>query len=147
MPKKIKLIINLVFSAVLFLLLFFKLDNTLSNWLWISELWGIDEGALTVSGLLVIFGIYPLILLTALSIWLRGVAAIVLSAVGMCGTFVLYIFEMIVWSIFKALTDTYIGFDPLITILTHAIAFFTLAISIADTVIRRKNKRKGSITQ
>ena len=144
MPKKIRFIINWTFSAVLLWLLFFKLERTVSHWIELSERWGFGEETPSIWVLIMVFGIYPMILLTALSVWLRGAAPIVLSAVGMCGAFVLYCFELFIVSLYKAYDDsTYVGFDPLVSVITYIIAFFMLAISIAEVIIRRKNKLKG----
>lgn len=85
-----------------------------------------------------------MLLMTALGLWLRGAAAIVLSAVALCGSFALYIIELFFVAIFSA---QYIGFDPLVSVIINLVAMYGLIIAIADTVIRRKNKRKGSITQ
>ena len=141
MPKKIRLLINCVFSILLFLLLFFKLERTFSHWWELSERYGFNEGTPPLLILLVVFGVYPMILLTALSVWLRGIAPIVLSAVGMCGAFILYCFETFIVSLYKAYNDSsYAGFDPIVSCMTYIIAFFMLAVSIAEVVLRRKGR-------
>jgi len=145
MPKQIRLIINLVFSCGLFLLLLSKAANTISRFGEISELWQLgnpkyDEGA-QIRAVFFVFGIYPAILLTAVSVWTRGVLPIVLSALGTAVSFVLYCFEIFFTSLYKAFEiDMYMGFDPLISAWVFIIAFFTLAISIAELIIAKKKR-------
>lgn len=143
MPKKVKLIINISFSAVLLFLLIFKLCRTLPHWTELSELWGFGEKT-TVPGLLFVFGAYLLLLITALSFWLRGAAAITLSAIAVCCSPVLYAFEIFCVYI---LGGFYIGCDPFVSVLTNLIAVSALVVAVADSVLRRKNKRNGTITQ
>lgn len=78
------------------------------------------------------------ILLTA-AVWLRGVLSIVFSALDGAIAFVLCLFEMLFVTAYEVLeVDIYMGFDPLISAWTYIIAFFVLAISIAEMVIRKK---------
>ena len=144
MPKKIRLIINSVFSVMLLWLLFLKLDRMFSHWIELSQRWGFAEEPPSMWALLMVFGIYPMMLITALSVWLSGAAPIVLSAVGTVGSFAIYFFELFITALYEAHNDsTYVGFDPLVSAMTNVIAFFMLAISIAEVIIKRKNKLKG----
>lgn len=141
MPKTIRLAINMVFTCVLFLLLLGKLVNTLSHWTELVENWGLNDQPPTGWTLFFVFGIYPAILLTGLSLWLRGVLPIVFSALGLIGSVVLYFFESIFAALYKRFeVDTYMGFDPYISMFTYLVAFFTLAITIADFILARKKK-------
>lgn len=131
----------MVFTLVLFLLLLGKLVNTISHWTELAEGWELNERPLTGWTLFFIFGIYPAILLTGLSLWLRGVVPIVFSALGLVGAVVLYFFEMIFAALYEAFeVDTYMGFDPYISMFTYLIAFFTLAVTIADFILAKKKK-------
>ncbi len=145
MPRQIRLIINLVFSCGLFLLLLSKAANTFSRFGEISELWQFGdlkygEGT-QIRAVFFVCGIYPAILLTAVSVWTRGVLPIVLSALGTAVSFVLYCFEIFFTSLFKEFEiDMYMGLDPLISAWVCIIAFFMLAISIAELIIAKKKR-------
>lgn len=149
MPKTIRIIINLVFSLILFILLLSKAANTFPNFGALAERWAFNEPRdfwqsapereswLRVAFFL--FGVYPAILLTAAAVWLRGVLPIVFSALGGAMAFVLYLFEMVFVTVYEVFdVDMYMGFDPLISAWTYIIAFFVLAISIAEIIIRKK---------
>lgn len=151
MPKNIRIIINLVFTLILFILLLSKASSTFSDFNGLTERWGFDEPRslwqstpekeswLRVA--FFVFGVYPAILLTAAAVWLRGVPPIVLSALGGVMAFVLYIFELLFITVYEVFeVDIYMGFDPLISAWTYIIAFFVLAISIAELVINKKKK-------
>lgn len=141
MPKTIRLAINMFFSLVLFFLLLGKLVNTLSHWTQLVESWGLDDQPPTGWTLFFVFGIYPAILLTGLSLWLRGVLPIVFSALGLVGSAVLYLFESIFAALYKAFeVDKYMGFDPYISMFTNLVAFFTVAITIAEFILAKKKK-------
>ena len=141
MPKTIRLVINMVFTFVLFLLLIGKLVNTLSHWTGLVEGWGLNEQPPTGWTLFFVFGIYPAILLTGLSLWLRGVLPIVFSALGFVGSVVLYFFESIFAAFYKVFeVDTYMGFDPYISMFTYLVAFFALAVTIAEFILSKKKK-------
>lgn len=151
MPKNIRIIINLVFTLILFILLLSKASSTFSDFNGLAERWGFDEPRslwqstpekeswLRVA--FFVFGVYPAILLTAAAVWLRGVPPIVLSALGGVMAFVLYIFELLFITVYEVFeVYIYMGFDPLISAWTYIIAFFVLAISIAELVINKKKK-------
>lgn len=141
MPKTIRLVINMVFTFVLFLLLIGKLVNTLSHWTELVEGWGLNDQTPTGWTLFFVFGIYPAILLTGLSLWLRGVPSIVFSALGLVGSVALYFFESIFAALYKAFeVNKYMGFDPYISMFTYMTAFFTLAVTIADFILAKKKK-------
>lgn len=151
MPKTIRIIINLVFSLILFILLISKTANTFSDFNGLAQRWAFDEPRELFQStpekeswlrvIFFVFGVYPAILLTAAAVWLRGVPPIVLSALGGVMAFVLYLFEMLFVTVYEVLeVDIYMGFDPLISAWTYIIAFFVLAISIAELVIGKKKR-------
>lgn len=142
MPKTIRLVINMVFTFMLFLLLLGKLVNTLSHWTELVDNWELDERLPTVWTLFIVFGVYLAILFTGVSLWLRGgVLPIVLSALGLVGGFGLYCFELIFAALYEAFEiDTYMGFDPYISMFTYMVAFFTLAVTIAELILAKKKK-------
>lgn len=144
MPKTLKLILNMFFSLILFLALAIKLANTLSYWRELAEFWKLGEGVPTIWTLFFVFGAYLNILLAAVSVWTRGVLPIVLSAVGGVGAFILYCIELFFVSLYKEFeVDKYIGFDPLISVATYIVAFFVLAVAIADLIIEKNNRNKN----
>lgn len=151
MPKTIRISINLICSLILFILLISKAARTFPNLGSLAELWNFSaprelfrstpemESWLRV--LFFVFGIYPAILLTAAAVWTRGVLPIIFGALGGIIAFVLYLFEIFFISVFNAFeVDTYMGFDPLISVWTYIIAFIILAVSIAELIINRKKR-------
>ncbi len=142
MPKTVRLIINMVFTFVLFLLLLGKLVNTLSHWEELVENRELYEKLPSGWTLFFVFGVYPAILFTGVSLWLRGVLPIVLSALGLAGGFVLYCFETLFAALYEAYeVDTYMGFDPFISMFTYMVAFFALAVTIAEFILAKKKKK------
>lgn len=151
MPKTVRICINLVCSLILFILLISKAARTFPNLGSLAELWDLSaprelfrttsEHESWVKVLFFVFGIYPAILLTAAAVWTRGVLPIIFSAIGGIIAFVLYFFEMIFVSVNKAFeVDTYMGFDPLISVWTYLVAFIILAVSVAELIINKKKR-------
>lgn len=141
MPRNIRLAINMFFTLVLFLLLLGKLVNTISHWTELVEGWELDERPPAGWTLFFVFGVYPSILLTGLSLWLRGVISIVFSALGFVASSVLYFFETIFAALYKAFeVHKYMGFDPYISMFTSMVGFFALAITIAEFILAKKKK-------
>lgn len=140
MPKTIRLVVNMIFSLILVLLLIYKVTGMISHWEELVENWGLN-GSPTVLTLFLVFGIYPLIGFTALSVWLRGVPPIVFSALALVGGFALYCAEMFFNALFvRAESTLYMGFTPLVAVCTYLIAFFMLVISIAELVIAKRKR-------
>lgn len=140
MPKKIRLAVNMVFSLILIIMLFDKIIGMITHWSDLVENWDLN-GTPTVLTLFFVFGIYPLIAFTALSVWLRGVPPIVFGALGLVGGFALYFLETIFNALYiRAESTLYMGFTPMISMWTYLISFFMLVISIAELVIAKRKK-------
>ena len=142
MPKKVRLILNTVFSLVLLICLIAKTANLILHWDNVNEIRGFDKEVTDPRNYFYVFGIYPTILLTGLSIWLRGAAPIVISAVAGIEVFGLFCYEMLFFSLFTGLKiNMYIGTDPLISAVTHAVSCAVLVISIVELVLGKKKKK------
>ncbi len=142
MPKKVRLILNIVFTLILLICLITKAVILISRWDKVNEIWEFDKEMTDPRPMFYVFGVFPAIVLTALSIWLRGVAPIVISAISGMEVFGLFCFEMLFFSLFNALeADIYVGTDPLISAATHAVSIFVLIISIVDLVLNKKKKK------
>lgn len=146
MPKKVRLAINLGFSLILLIFLIVKITDMVTHWSEIAWGWRL-ESSVTFLSVFVIFGIYPLIAIVALSVWLRGVPPIALSVLGLMGGAVLCFFETFLHILETGLKDSdsvamsYSGATPGISTCVCFISFAMLVISIAELVIA---KRKGN---
>lgn len=151
MPKTVRISINLICSLILFILLISKAARTFPNLGALAELWDFgaprelfrttSEHESWIKVLFFIFGIYPAILLTAAAVWTRGVLPVIFGALGGSIAFVLYLFEIFFVSVYRAFeVDTYMGFDPLISVWTYLVAFIILAVSVAELIINKKKR-------
>ena len=140
MPKKIRLAVNVVFSLILIIMLIAKIVSMIIHWSDLAENWDLNN-APTFFTLFFVFGIYPLIAVTALSVWLKGVPPIVFSSLGLVGGFALYFIESIFNALYiRAESTLYMGFTPMISMGTYLISFFMLVISIVELVIAKRKK-------
>ncbi|MDE7398234.1 MAG: hypothetical protein K2N06_01780 [Oscillospiraceae bacterium] len=140
MPKKIRLAVNMAFSLILMIVLIAKIMGMITHWSDLAENWDLN-GAPTFLTLFFVFGIYPLIAVTALSVWLKGVPPIVFSTLGLVGGFALYFLETIFNALYiRAGSTLYMGFTPIVSMCTYLISFFMLVISIVELVIAKRKK-------
>lgn len=143
MPKKVRLAINLGFSLILLIFLIYKIIGMISHWGEFVEIWGLNNSPPFIR-LFLVFGIYPLIAVTALSVWLRGVPPIVLSALGFTVSIVHNFLESIFATVLISLEVTedvlYTGVTPVVSWCTHFILFIMLVISIAELVIAKRKR-------